>query len=46
MDRHYLGNMKKDKRTSNGLQMTTQKTKGRETRTLLTTGVHTGIPDG
>ena len=45
-DRQYNGNIKKDKGTNNGLQITTQKTKGRETRTPLTSGVNSGIPDG
>jgi hypothetical protein len=31
-DKQYNGNIKKDKGTNNGQQITTQKTKGRETR--------------
>jgi hypothetical protein len=45
-DKQYNGNIKKDKGTNNGQQITTQKTKGREPRTSLTVVVNSGIPDG
>jgi hypothetical protein len=45
-DKQYNGYIKKDKGTNNGQQITTQKTKGRETRTSLTVVVNSGIPDG
>jgi hypothetical protein len=45
-DKQYNGNIKKDKGTNNGLQITTHKTKGRETPTPPTVVVNSGIPDG
>ena len=37
---------KKDKRTNNDLQSTTQKTKDRPARTSLKPGMNSGAPDG
>jgi len=45
-DRQYNGNNKKDKGTNNDQPVTTQKTKGRETRTPLTVVENSGILDG
>ena len=36
----------KRKRTNNDLQITTQKTRDRETQTLLKTGGNSGAPEG
>jgi len=41
-DRQYNGQMKKDKRTKNYLNKTTQKTKDRATRTPQKPGVNSG----
>jgi len=45
-NRQHNGQKKKHKRTNNNLQNTTRKTKDRETRTTLKTGVNSGAPEG
>jgi len=45
-DRHHNGQQKKDKRTINDQQNTTQKTKDRATWTPLKHGVNLSAPEG
>jgi hypothetical protein len=45
-DRQHNGQMKKDKRTNNDLNNTTQKTKDRATRTPQKPGVNLAAPEG
>ena len=42
-NRHYNGQMKRDKQTNNRPRNSTQKTKDRATRTPLKTGMNTNI---
>ena len=46
MDRQHNGQKKKDKRTNNDLQIITQKTEDRATRTLLKPVMTAGVPEG
>jgi hypothetical protein len=41
-----MATIKKDKRTNNGLQNITEKTKDRVTRTPLKSGLNWGAPNG
>ena len=45
-DRQHNGQKKKDKRTNNDLQNIHDKAKDRVTRTLLQTGMNSGVPEG
>ena len=45
-NRQHNGQKKKDKRTNNDLQNTSQKTKDRATQIPLKSGMNTGAPEG
>ena len=45
-DKQHNGQKKKDKRTNNDLQNIHDKAKDRVTRTLLQTGMNSGVPEG